>query len=390
MTLPPAPPHSPLPWLVACTVQAYQWLLLACPRDFRHAYGREMVLVFRQCCQDAYRQQGWRGVVALWLPTFMEMLAGAIADYGTAIVLAFARRNQVNRLRRVELTVFWTFPVFALGYLGLLILSQSATSFVGYTQYTQVLKYYLPGLVAHLTGSPLPAPQPVSAHNGVFQQPGAGTAIPLQGVVVCAIVALLAILALGLSISFAALRRAIAARQIRVLLLLAVPILALALVLGYTLLLEKRLESGPRVSSVDPSTFSGFLSVGLANLGLSYWGQIALVGLATLVSMAALSKAITRVQISERSLRFARIPAVLATVAMGAALGSVLLWGVNGFDWTALGQGGTDSPAWYGWALLWWGGASALMALSAGIAAFSIVCSFRGRALSNSPLSATS
>src|ERR1051326_214962 len=103
----PAPPRSPVPWLVTCTVRVYQWLLLACPHVFRHAYGREMVLVFRQCCQDAYQQQGGRGVVARWWPTLMEIVAGAIADTRAALALTCTRRNRVNRLRRAELTVFW-------------------------------------------------------------------------------------------------------------------------------------------------------------------------------------------------------------------------------------------------------------------------------------------
>lgn len=99
MAASPSTPRPASSWIITLTVRMYRWLLGACPPGFRRDYGREMAQVFRQCCQDAYRQRGRRGVLHLWLPTLIDLLIGVIAEYSRALALAFTRRTTVDRLR---------------------------------------------------------------------------------------------------------------------------------------------------------------------------------------------------------------------------------------------------------------------------------------------------
>ena len=58
----------------------YGALLHLYPKQFRAAYSEQMRLTFRDACQVAYRQNGTSGLLALWLPTLLDLLKSALEE----------------------------------------------------------------------------------------------------------------------------------------------------------------------------------------------------------------------------------------------------------------------------------------------------------------------
>ena len=58
----------------------YGALLYLYPKKFRATYAQQMRLTFRDACQVAYRQNGVGGLLALWLPTLLDLLKSALEE----------------------------------------------------------------------------------------------------------------------------------------------------------------------------------------------------------------------------------------------------------------------------------------------------------------------
>ena len=58
----------------------YMTLLYLYPKQFRAAYGQHMRLTFRDACRAAYRQNGAGGLLALWLPTLLDLFKSALEE----------------------------------------------------------------------------------------------------------------------------------------------------------------------------------------------------------------------------------------------------------------------------------------------------------------------
>jgi hypothetical protein len=71
----------------------YQALLYLYPKAFRAAYGQQMRLTFRDACRVAYHQNGVGGLLALWLPTLLDLLKSALEERARqgAITMSKAR-----------------------------------------------------------------------------------------------------------------------------------------------------------------------------------------------------------------------------------------------------------------------------------------------------------
>jgi hypothetical protein len=67
-------------YLLLVSERLFHWLLHIYPADFREAYGREMALVFRESCRTTVHQAGFIGMVGLWLPTLLDVVATAVAE----------------------------------------------------------------------------------------------------------------------------------------------------------------------------------------------------------------------------------------------------------------------------------------------------------------------
>lgn len=278
MSMPPpsssSHPSEPMrtPWSVAATLHIYRLLLGMYPRGFRAAYGADVLQVFRQCCGDSYRERGAAGVMRLWLPAIVDLFIGAVADYCCLAVDAWRRCMNMDRVRSSAITVFCAYIAFVLAGMGFQKMSE-------YEDFTQAAK-------AHsLIG--------VSFNVILF---GSG-------------VALLAVLAGGLPLAFASLRYALSARRTDILLLFGVPVVAFGALVGY-----------------------GAIVVAVARdqkLHLAFLGLVAVLILGAIASAAAVSLAVKRSQIDGNLLYFARIPAVVTTLAMLAMCLATIVWGLG-------------------------------------------------------------
>jgi MFS family permease len=130
-----------------------------------------------------------------------------------------------------------------------------------------------------------------------------------------AFIALLAVLLAGLPIAFAAARSAMATKRWGLIALFAVPPLSLALWLG----------AGAVTVWLTPGDFVSKPLVLRLIVGGVFVGGF---GLAAIASAAAISVLVIRSAVNERLFRFARIPALIAAVAMVVMVAAILLWGV--------------------------------------------------------------
>lgn len=243
------------------------WLLRFYPSTWRARYGDEFEALLEQYPFSP--------------TTIINVLLGALDAHIAPQDTNGRILQMINRPRRTAVTVFCAYIAFVVSGLGFNKMAEDAV------------------------------------------KSGLGTTYPAIGIAytlveVGAVVALLAVLAGGLPIAYVALRQALAERRRDILLLFAVPPIALALWLGYTfLLLSEITRAVPHVRVHDPLNVALFLS----------W--VGLFGLAALASTAAVSVAVSRSQISARLFRFALAPAAVATLAMALMFGAVLAWGLS-------------------------------------------------------------
>jgi hypothetical protein len=58
----------------------YKALLYLYPKKFRAVYGQQMRLTFRDACRVAYLRDGAGGLLALWLPTLLDLFKSALEE----------------------------------------------------------------------------------------------------------------------------------------------------------------------------------------------------------------------------------------------------------------------------------------------------------------------
>lgn len=64
----------------ALSRRLYALLLAAYPREFRRAYGGEMLLVFSERCRDESRERGRAGVARVWRETLLDLALTAARE----------------------------------------------------------------------------------------------------------------------------------------------------------------------------------------------------------------------------------------------------------------------------------------------------------------------
>ena len=67
--------------VLAFSVRVYGALLAAYPSRFRQEYGSHMLMVFRDCCLRAIRQDGMTGMTRLWMVTLLDLIQSVIAEH---------------------------------------------------------------------------------------------------------------------------------------------------------------------------------------------------------------------------------------------------------------------------------------------------------------------
>jgi hypothetical protein len=240
-----------------------KFLLHLYPRTWRARYEEELLAVLESC--------------SLSFPDTIDILLGAIdahlrPDLG-AVPLQERIILMLRTLRRSLITLFCAYVGFVLAGLA----------FQKLTEYDDFVAA-------------------ARAHSLV------GTSFTL--VVIGSVLALLAILAGGLPIAFAVVKDALATKRIGRLLLLAVPLLAFAALLGMTQGLDH--------------TVVGHLPKPVA--GLFFFGGILVLAV---VSTASVCIAVTRSTISDDLLRFAIFPSAIATISMLCMLLATIFWGLG-------------------------------------------------------------
>jgi hypothetical protein len=261
------------------------------PRAWRERYGDEVALVLA------------RHRVTLW--TVFDMLLGAADAHLHPELLPGRLTSMAHRIRTSEIAIFCAWVLFVVAWLPL-----------------------------RFVRDPLPIWQAaVAAHPEL--------SIALSILDVAGIVATLAILAGGLPILAAAVGQSIRARNWRLLLLFAVPIAAAAALVGYGILAIP--GSGARQSSAPGAPLTPLAVV--LQLGLVVLLLVAVGG-----STAAVAAAITRSEMGERILRFALLPAGIATLAI--TLGLLAGVTLSALVFTEAPQVGTWPPLQVGDALL--------------------------------------
>jgi hypothetical protein len=249
------------------THATHRWLLRLYPRDWRERYEDEYAALLEEC--------------ALTPLTILDVGLGALDARLHADALTGRRLSMSSRLRAAEIMVFCGYILFVVAGLGFQKMSEDMVK-------AGVMDRY------------------------------AAIGLSFDTLMVGAVAALLAVLAGGLPIAFAALRYARSARRMDIPLLFAVPPVALALWVGYTIVLVGVVERPASPTNIHQLP-------GLAIL-LSW---VVVFALAAVASTAAVSAAVARSQIGEAVFRFALGPAAVATLAMVAMLTATIVWGLS-------------------------------------------------------------
>jgi hypothetical protein len=245
-----------------------RWLLWLYPQAWRARYEDEFLAVLEAC------------PFSLW--TFWDVFLGAI-DARLHLETVTGRMFPViNKLRTTEVTVFCAYIAFVVAGLG----------FGKLVEYDDFM---------------------------ALRDNNMGIAVSYWTLYAGAFVALAAVLVGGLPLAYAAARSAIAAKHWRLLSLFAVPPVVLVLWIADILFAEAR---NPHPAPV--------LSRPIQERILEAVHLVGVFGLAAILSTAAVCIIVVRSDISEKLFRFARIPAIIAALAMVVMFVAVLVYGLVG------------------------------------------------------------
>jgi len=236
------------------------------PAAWRERYGDEFGALLEEC--------------QLSVVDVVDVLWSAVDAHLHADVLSGRTRPMLQRLRRAEITVFCAWIAFVLAGLALQKLSE-------YDDFREAARTY-----------------PVIGASYLALEVGA-------------VVALLAVLAGGIPLALSAVSQTLRAQRGGVMLLFGVPLLALMALVVYGYIVKQFiLSAAPPTQVATPQGKTLFLGfIGLLILGGS-------------VSAGAVSVAISRSEIDAHWYRFARIPTLVATLAMVVMGAGTIAWGL--------------------------------------------------------------
>jgi hypothetical protein len=102
------------PRIVELSERIYRRLLRAYPKSHRREYGELMIQLFRDQCQDAWRQRGMRGVLGHWLRALADLGRNSVIEQ-----LAENERNNMKNFFRLDNSPTWlTIAGLAFGLLS--------------------------------------------------------------------------------------------------------------------------------------------------------------------------------------------------------------------------------------------------------------------------------
>jgi len=110
----------------------YVALLYLYPKKFRAAYGEQMRLTFRDACWVAYHQNGAGGLLALWLPTLLDLFKSALEEQARQGEITMSKARLTALAGSLTILVGSVWLVWSLGDLGLRSGLASAETFVAF------------------------------------------------------------------------------------------------------------------------------------------------------------------------------------------------------------------------------------------------------------------
>jgi hypothetical protein len=292
-----------------------KYLLRLYPRPWRERYEEEFLDLL-----EAYP-------LSLW--TIWDVCLWAIDAHLHLETVTGRMIPHMNRLRTTSVIVFCA-------YLAIVVAGLALGKMLEYDDFTHLMQH-----------NPLVGASYWTLYAGAFT-------------------ALLAVLVAGLPIAFAAARSAIVTKRWRLLALFVVPPLSLALWIG----------AGALTVRLTPGNFVSKPLLLRLMVGGVFAGGF---GLAAIASAAAISIVVIRSEVSEKLFRFARIPALITTLAMLVMAGATLVWGLaaSAADPTLFTEddGLLASNTTVSWLLI-----LALMAMATGVAIAALIRGNRPRA----------
>jgi hypothetical protein len=111
------------------TERLYGALLHLYPKEFRAAYGRQMRLTFRDACRVAYGRNGARGLLALWLPTLLDLFKSALEERVRQGELTMSKERLMTLAGTLSIIVGLLWVLASIGEFVLLVGLGSPDSF---------------------------------------------------------------------------------------------------------------------------------------------------------------------------------------------------------------------------------------------------------------------
>ena len=109
--------------------QLYAALLCLYPKAFRAVYARQMRLTFRDACRVAYKQGGSVGLLALWLPTLLDLFKSALEERARQGEITMSKGRWMTLAGPLTIIVGLLWVVASIGELVLLVGLGSPDSF---------------------------------------------------------------------------------------------------------------------------------------------------------------------------------------------------------------------------------------------------------------------
>jgi hypothetical protein len=108
----------------------YRALLYLYPKRFRAAYGRQMRLTFRDACRAAYARNGAGGLLALWLPTLLDLFKSALEERARQGAITMSKARLIALAGPLTILVGSLWVVLSIGDLILRAGLDNAETFV--------------------------------------------------------------------------------------------------------------------------------------------------------------------------------------------------------------------------------------------------------------------
>lgn len=118
-----------MPGKLLFSERLYTALLHLYPKKFRATYGQQMRLTFRDACRVAYHQKGAGGLLALWLPTLLDLFKSALEERARQGEIMMSKARLITWAGPLTILIGAMWMVASVGEMVILIQPASADTF---------------------------------------------------------------------------------------------------------------------------------------------------------------------------------------------------------------------------------------------------------------------